>query len=255
MKSQQDNTLVTLRGVQDFLDKNAAALPDSVKTGLRTDLNNDVIALAGSADVQKTGSVAAQGATQKHQSLRTILLQDHMAPIAAIAAARIPLTPELAALRMPRNSTKVSALISAANAMAAEAAKFADVFTTAGLPADFIAELNQATTALLVPLSTRTTSRTESTGATSALAKQETHARKTLRVLNVLLRRALKDNAPLLGTWDAVRRIPRSRVIPKTTTSPVIPTTTSAVPTPTPVAPAPTPTPTPTKPATPPAAA
>ena len=165
MKSNEDNTIFTVRGVQVFLDKNAAVLPESAKTGLRHDLDTELAALIINATVQASGNLNAQGATQKHRSLRTILLRDHMAPLAAIAAARLPQVPELSRLRMPQGTPKIEALTAAAKAMAEAAAKFSDVFITAGLPSDFIAQLNQATTALLTPLSDRAASRADRAGA------------------------------------------------------------------------------------------
>ena len=78
-----------------------------------------------------------------------------MAPIARIAKVRLPDTPELAALRMPRGRPTILGLAAHAEGMAAAAAPFTDVFVAAGLPADFIVQLHTAVDAMLEPVNVR----------------------------------------------------------------------------------------------------
>jgi hypothetical protein len=267
MKTTQDNTLFTYRRILDFLDQNASDVPDVANSGALKDFRNDVSTLSGHAATQALSTAAAKGATNKHSSLRTILMRDHMAPIARIASARIPATPELVALRMPRGTPKVEQLTAAATAMGQQAAPFADVFIAAGLPADFVAQLTTAANALNAPLSSRSMSRSTLTGATNGMKTTISNAHKNLKILDAFVRTALQNNTTLLASWNQIKHVVKVHVNskPGTPTAPVTPTTAApaapapATPAPatpaTPVASAPSPAPTPTEPATPPAAA
>jgi hypothetical protein len=66
-------------------------------------------------------------------------------------------------------------------------------------------------------------------GATKGLTSHEQDGRSVLKVLDALVRRALRDNATALGQWEgarAIRRIPvTSTATP--TPAPTNPTTTS----------------------------
>jgi hypothetical protein len=133
MRTVQGNMLITLRGVQSFMNDHAPRLPDVLKSGARQDLDDAIVALSAHQSVHEGHSLAAQGATQRHQLLRTALLQDHMAPIARIARAKLPHTRELAPLRVPRGRPTLARLVGAARGMAEAAAPHAAVFTAAGL--------------------------------------------------------------------------------------------------------------------------
>src|SRR4051812_46612506 len=107
MQNRQGNLLQSLQAVQAFFDANAARLDGVVKTGARKQLDAAVASLSGHV-VNQTGShLAAKGATQKHKALRTVLLRDHMAPIARIAAADLPPLPAISPLRMPRGRPSI----------------------------------------------------------------------------------------------------------------------------------------------------
>ena len=67
-----------------------------------------------------------------------------MAPIAKIAAAELPDTPELEPLRMPQDHPSIERLRAAALGMAKAAEPYAAVFIEAALPPDFIQRLIDA---------------------------------------------------------------------------------------------------------------
>src|SRR5438045_4462067 len=102
MKTTQGSLLQSLRAVQSFLDENAETLAGVVKSGARQKLTDAVADLSGHVSTQTGSQLAAQGATQKHRSLRRALIRDHMAPIARIASADLPPTPEVEPLKMPK---------------------------------------------------------------------------------------------------------------------------------------------------------
>jgi hypothetical protein len=229
MQISQGNTLAALRGVQAFLDAHSDVLSAAATSGARKKLDALVETLSDHATIQTGSILASKGATQKQYALRKALLEDHMAPIARIAAADLPQTPELTPLKMPRGRPSTETLHSAATGMAEAAQPYVAVFTAAGLPADFITQLVAAADAMLVPIDTRTQNRGKRNGATKGLKETVRSALKTVRVLDSFVRPVIKDDPALLATWDSVRRPPaKAGRAAGTTTAPTPPATPSA---------------------------
>jgi hypothetical protein len=209
MQTAQGTMLESLRSVETFLAAHTDMLGDVVKTGARQKLTEAIAALDLHASDQTGGALASQGATQKKASLRQALLRDHMAKIARIAAADLPNVPELEPLRMPRGKPTVEKLAAAASGMAKTAAPYAEVFISAGLPQDFIAQLTAATDAMTGAISERTSSRGRRSGATVGLKERLSAGRKIVHVLDAFVKSALKDDPSLLRNWNLVKRVPR----------------------------------------------
>jgi hypothetical protein len=202
--------LESLRSVEQFLDENADKLANVVNTGARQRLTAAIADLSAHASEQTGSNLAAQGATQKKEALRQALIRDHMAPIARIAAADIPNLPELSPLRMPRGKPTAEKLASYAYGMGAAAAPFTDTFTKAGLGADFITQLNSAADAVVAVVANRTNSRGKRRGATDGLKARLTEGRRTVHILDALVKSALKDDRALLGNWNLVKRVTKT---------------------------------------------
>src|SRR4030081_2173295 len=107
MQTKQGNMLLSLRTVQEFLERNKDVLPELVKTGARQRLDEVIASLNGHASNQAGSAIGMRGATKLQRTLRTALRRDHMAPIARIAKLDLPPVPDLQALRMPRGRPTV----------------------------------------------------------------------------------------------------------------------------------------------------
>ena len=207
MQLKQAWMLNSLRSAENFLDTNAAVLTGVVNSTMRQRLHQSITDLSGHASDQNGSSLAAMGATKKHQSYRSILLHDCMAPIAGIARVELANTPEIEPLRMPKTRTNVEQLFAAANGMAQAAEKHSQVFIDAGLPADFITTLRNTAQALLDWQQTRKASIGAVAGATEGIKVKLAHARQVVRALDTLVSTALKNDATLLRNWKQVKRV------------------------------------------------
>jgi hypothetical protein len=191
-------------------------------TGTRQELDQAIADSAGHATDQTGNTLAAEGATQKQQTLRQTLLRDHMAPIARMARARLPQTPEMAPLRMPRNNSSVQRLATAARGMAQAAVPHGKVFIAAGLPADFITQLNAAADALVQSVNARAQHRSRRTTATTGLRATLTSGRQSIHVLDALVKSALKGDPALLAGWRTVKRVQKTGTRSTTTINPMV---------------------------------
>ncbi len=219
MKSVQGAVQQTLTGVQRFLDDNAAKLPGIAGSGARQRLDDAIARLSGHATAQDGHAIIAQGATQTYRDRRTALLRDHVRPIARIAAAELAGTPAIESLRIPRGKLSAPKLAALANGMATAAAPYVAVFTKAGLPADFLAQITAASDSMMASLSDRATSRGKRGGATAGLTVTASDARKVINMLDALVKRALGGTEPaLLADWRIVKHVPQKTSVSKPST-------------------------------------
>lgn len=216
MQTRQGSMLQSLRNVETFLGQHAEVLGNVVQSGARQRLADAIAALSTHVSGQAGSGVASRGSTQRHYALRQTLIRDHMAPVARVAAADLPRTPELAPLRMPAQNLPAEKLAAAAYGMADGARPFTGVFTAAGLPADFIEQLVAAADAMTSALDERAQKQSAQRGATTGLRASLTAGRRIVHVLDAFVRTALKDDPALLSAWNGAKRV---RVIPPTPVS------------------------------------
>lgn len=205
METKQEQTLKSLRAIQHFLDMNAQTIPAVVNTGAKRELDEVVAQLVSYVRHQSGCRTESLGETQKQYALRHALLQNHMAPIAAIARLHADDHPTLAPFRLPRRTMSSERLAQSAYDMAQAAAPRAERFVAMGLPADFIARLTAAADAVVASVGERTDRWGQRTGATSGLKATLQHARRLVRVLDTFTRIAVSNDPTLLTNWNFVR--------------------------------------------------
>jgi hypothetical protein len=231
MKTEEGRTLESLRSTPVFLDANAARLGGIPQCGQRVKLDALIVQAEGLVGTQSGSDLTGKGATQKHTSLREALLRDHMAPIAGIANAELPQTPELQPLKMPRGSPSIERLRAAALGMAKAAAPYADVFVSSGRPTDFIDQLVAAANATITTVGVRKQSTVVRSGATKGLSTVLSKGRKCVRALDRMVKSALKDDPALLAAWRVASRVAKVGTAAPAAVAPVTtPATASATP-------------------------
>ena len=211
MQTKQGHTLQSLRNVQTFLDDNAAALEAVVRTGARRRLDDAITQLATHASDQSASHLASKGSTRQQSALRTVLRRDHMSAIARIAKADLLNTPAIGPLRMPRGRPSMQRLAAAAYGMAKAAAPFEPVFVAAGLPAEFVAQLNAAADSMIAAVGNRAQSCGKRRGATKGLSTGLTEGRKVVHILDAFVKTTLANDLPLLANWEQVKRVSPER--------------------------------------------
>lgn len=206
MNSTHATVLNTLTRVQRFLDTNTATLQTVNASEYRAELDQAVAALESHAVTQAQSKRVTAAQTAKQRKLRQGLKQNHLRPIARVAEARLRKDPDFVALRMPAGNSTSRRLIAAAGAMAKAAANHAPTFVSAGLQADFLVKLQEATDALSASLADRGHMATTGTAATKGLDAEATRARKALKVLDALVMSIIADDDALLAQWMSAKR-------------------------------------------------
>jgi hypothetical protein len=240
MQANQGNTLQALRAIDDFIDKNASELPSVVAPAVgQAKLKAQLVQFTARAFIQDGSQRSMRGLTQRQQELKAILLDDHMEPIRRAARADLPHTPELKQLTVVKRGATFARLVMSAEGMAAAAIPFADILIAGGMAPNFIDALKTAAQDLSDAMDERVTVRAETGGATKSLVTMNAAARRTIHVLDALVKKDLKTKPELLNQWNMIRRPRKVTVQPATT-----PATPATAPTPAaPVTPAAPPTP------------
>ena len=232
MQTTQSSMLKSLWAVQAFLNDHAAQLGGVVTTGAWQRLLSAIAALAAHATEQAGKAVVTRTSLITQETLSTALRQDHMAPIARIAKADLASTPELDAFRMPRGRPNAPKLVAAATGMAQAAVPYASTFVAAGLPADFVAQLNTASDALVAAVGDGSLSRGKRNEATAGLKRKLSDGRKVVNILDAFVTTALKDNPELLRNWNTTKRVRYTNRSAGSTTSTPVPVPTPKLVTP-----------------------
>lgn len=206
VQSTQSTVLNTLQRVQRFMDANADALGTLNSSQYRTVVDDVVNTLGGHAVNQAASKRIGTAETAKQRVLRNALKLNHLRPIAAVAAAQLRQVPEFGALKMPQTNATSRRLIATAGAMAAAAKSYAKTFTDAGLPADFLAQLNTAAATLDTSIANRGQTTTNQTSATAGLNAEAVRGRQAVKVLDSLIEPQLAGNTVLLVQWKTAKR-------------------------------------------------
>ena len=219
MQTVQNAVFSALQRGKGFIEENLDALTSAVDfAASRRRLDEILASFTTHAVDQDANDRGVKGESAKQRQLRVTLTADVMRPIAEVARRNLRTTPEFKALQMPRDVTG-PAFVASAKGMAEAATIHKDTLIERGLPTDFLDEFQTGLTKFEVSLSDREKSRTRRMGATKGLALQEKEGRSVLKVLDALVRRALRGNEALLGTWDGARAIHRRPGGPATTPS------------------------------------
>ena len=230
MNAQQIRKFDMLRRVQQFLDEFAAKLFGATAPAARQALDQLVEDMRVNEAEQASNTLNAKSQTAAQAVLRQKLVQDHMRPVALIAAAHLRDVPEFKALQVPKVDVKAAVLVQDANAMAEAAKPYQKVFVGNGRPATFVDDLVAAAAAVRASIDARGKSIATKAAARDGLKATATRAHSVLRFLDAQVKSAAADDAKTLAAWSSAKRIGRGKVVPIEATIP--PSTTPPAPAP-----------------------
>jgi hypothetical protein len=210
MQTHQGTSLEMLRAARLFLDQHPDRLALVIASGSRRQLDQAIADLDALVLQQATGGTIVSGKRVIAQ-LRQDLIEKHMLPISRIASVDLPQIPELSDLAMPRGKPTPEKLVGAARAMGQKAESFAQIFIDAGMPADFLDELEHAATALATYAANRKARVAAGAKATLGIRATVSRAARVITAIDGLIRKVLDAHAPadrlMLAEWKSVKRV------------------------------------------------
>ena len=215
MQKQDAKRIEALDRVEGFLDKSR----DSLTTAITSTAHENFSASRGRmienmiAQEEHTRGIRSAGGVSRRLASR--LLRKHMRPISVVARKQLPEVEEFRALTLPKRRKHFLALAAAGIGMARAAKKHEATFIAAGLPADFIDQLEKASQALQQSVADKGAIKALRVTATRGLRNEGRAAMYALRLLDTLVRGELDPNNPLLDEWANVSRVAVAAVTPR----------------------------------------
>jgi hypothetical protein len=242
MQLKHLNVLDTVRRVQGFLVRQAAALGALVTAALSAQLDEAGTQLVSFQQEQGAAASAAKGETANQAAYRKDFYAKFMRPIARITKARLKNAPEYSLLVVPSRGLRNGDFAGTAQTLVDTAAKYEKDFLAGGMATDFLAQMRAAIAQLTASKAAGDQAVSRRQAATQGIAQASKAARDAIVVLDSAIAPAVKQNASLLADWKASKKIvPTLTTLPPQPTglAPATPTTPAGSPTPV-VAPAPT---------------
>ncbi len=204
----------TLVGGKGFIVERTAVLGNVPGNGACLKLDSIIAALAEHHSAQSEHRMTAQTLTQDKAATRRAVVQDHLAAISAVARTELPTAPGLAVVRgLPHANASVGSILTRAENVCKAVVPYVDVLAAGGLPADFLTQLQAVTDSLAQVAANHKTSRDKVGGATEGIRAQLAAGRRQIRILDRLVRTALRNADPaLLKEWKERTALPRKTV-------------------------------------------
>jgi hypothetical protein len=219
MQDSEIRQLDRSRRVQEFTKNHTAAFP----AGSRAAVLSAAVAAAiteteQQAAKQDAATLDRQESTEQKQTAINTLLEQ-MRPISLTARSIDNLSPGIAdQFRMPRDSDQ--AILNRARAYIKEGTLIPTEFTTRGLPATFLADLQTAIDAVIAAEDHQASALSDQTAATTALAEALKQERAAVRELDAIIRNQFRHDPATLAAWDSASHVERAPKKKATATPP-----------------------------------
>jgi hypothetical protein len=207
MLSRQKQQIEAYQRVQDFLGMHPP--PETPGYLVQKKRFDAIVAtLSDHAANQVEGRRQGRAEVPRQVTLRKILREQHLAPIAQIARATLANAPGVERLlRMPRYNLTPLKLVAEATAMRTAAAPYKAEFIEAGRPDDFLEQLDAAAEAVRQSILGKARSLGQQVGAGAGLGEEIKRGRGAVEVMDTIVKAAFHGNQDVLAKWRNIRRV------------------------------------------------
>lgn len=205
----QQAILAVLRRAKWFLEQHAAGLGALAEAPALTRLDDLIRALETNGAVQHGSVTESHAATETKYERRQQLRLQHMAPISAVARAKlagIP-APKMAKFNVPTSDASDVTLLFAGRAMHTAAKEYEQVFKDEKLGEDVLDQLSASIDALQETIVSRDGDKLLRRRATLGNAGLMQLARQVLDMLTGIVMRAFLAQPDIIGQWKTAIRI------------------------------------------------
>jgi hypothetical protein len=207
MLATQKQAIEAYQRVQDFLKDHPP--PESPGYLAQKKAFDEVVAsLTDHSLNQVAGKRLRRAEGPRQRTLRTVLREQHLAPIAQIARATLGGAPGIDnALRMPRPNLSALKLVAEASAMRSAAALYEPQFVEAGRPEDFLAQLDAAAEAVRQSMLGKARNLGRQVGAGAGIERDIKRGRRLVEVLDTIVKAAFREDLNVLAKWRNAKRV------------------------------------------------
>ena len=207
MEKEQKQRIEAYQRVQDFLA--AHPLPPPGTYGEPAKLLDEVIArLTSHSTDQAVGSRFRLADKEREITLRGVLREQHIRPIAKIANAVLKGSPGIdKATRMPKPQITTTRLLADARAFRAAGSLYEAVFVKNGRPADFLARFDAVAEELRQSFLGKARNVGKAVGAKEGMNDEIVRGRDAIEVLDAIVTTTFAGNNDVLAKWRSARRV------------------------------------------------
>jgi hypothetical protein len=207
MLATQKQAIESYQRVQDFLRDHPP--PESPPYLAQKKALDEVVAsLSDHSLNQVAGKRLRRAEGPRQRTLRRVLREQHLAPIAQIARATLADAPGIdKALRMPRSNLSALKLVAEASAMRSAAAQYEPQFVEAGCPEDFLAQLDAAAEAVRQSMLGKARNLGRQVGASAGIERDIKRGRRVIDVLDTIVKSAFREDQNVLAKWRNAKRV------------------------------------------------
>jgi hypothetical protein len=207
MQRTQHKLFEALERVNDFLEQNREVLGALIPASAQENFRASRTQLVEHMKAQDSFQRSTHTSVKAKREFREELIRNHMIPLSVVSRTRLAGSNDVNAFRLLSRSRPFAAFVVAGYGMADAAARNEPALLAGGLPSGFIDNLIRATDALRDALTAKTEIKARQVEATAGLRKAGRIGRNAIRVLNALVRSALKDENTLLDRWTNISRV------------------------------------------------
>lgn len=207
MLGTQKQAIEAYQRVQDFLALHPP--PETPGYIVQKKILDDVVtSLTDHSANQVVGLRLGRAEVPRQRELRRVLREEHLAPIAQIARTTLAEAPGIEkALRMPPYNLASMKLVAEAIAMRNAVEPYEKQFVEAGRPEGFLGQVDAAIEALRQSVLGKARHLGRQVGAGAGLQKDIRRGRRSVELMDAIVKAAFRGNQDVLAEWRVARRI------------------------------------------------
>jgi hypothetical protein len=175
-----------------------------IKTiGARVDFDDAVASVTDLCNLQDPLGFRSSTERDVVSAARVAIRKQFMKPVSRIARAQRGDIPGIRQLRVPPFNIDKAGFVSAGREMVSAVAQHADVFTKAGVSADFLTRFTTALDSYSDATNTRREGQKGRVGVTAAVKAAVSRGTKAIRILDSLIAPRIESNPQLRAEWES----------------------------------------------------
>jgi hypothetical protein len=207
MLGRQKQVIEAFMRAQAFLHKNRPASATPGYDGQCREFDDVMARLGRALAHQVYGHRESEGETQRLYAAVRRLRDHHIKQLVAIARMQTEVIALDQLCTLPRRRMPVTMLLAHTRALADNVRQYEPLFVRYGMPADFVARLEEASAEVFRTQMRRERARSLHVGATVAIVAHLRRARRVVEVIDSQLRTWYEGDAVRLAEWEVARRV------------------------------------------------
>ena len=207
MESYHKQLIASLERIQAFLNRYPLPNPPAKLAERRAEVDAALQRLTALAFEQSAAQRESRDDTRRQNTARQALLEA-LAPISRVGLAVLPQDPEIQkSMAMPDAKLATGRLLAIAGGIRTSAEQYEQLLQDNGCASDCLAKLDAAIEGVRQSVLGKAQSVGRHVGAKAGLQQELKHTRRTVRMLDAMVKNAFAGRADMLASWRVAKRV------------------------------------------------